>query len=117
MDKPWHLYLMAVLYILAGLNHFRKPKFYEKIIPPFIPYKNYVNELIGFVEILFGIYLFIPMFSNLAAWSIIGLLVIIFPANIYMLINKKASLGIPTWILLVRLPLQFILIYWAYQYT
>lgn len=117
MDKPWHLYLMAVLYILAGLNHFRKPKFYEKIIPPFIPYKNYVNEFVGFVEIIFGVYLFIPVFSNLAAWSIIGLLVAIFPANIYMVINKKASLGIPTWILLFRLPLQIILIYWAYQYT
>jgi uncharacterized membrane protein len=117
MDKPWHLYLMAIIYILAGLNHFRKPKFYEKIIPPFIPYKNYVNEFIGFVEIIFGVYLFIPAFSNMAAWSIIGLLIIIFPANIYMAINKKASLGIPIWILLTRLPLQFLLIYWAYQYT
>lgn len=117
MDKPWHLYVMAVFYILAGINHFRKPALYEKIIPLFIPYKKYVNEMCGFFEVIFGIYLFIPIFSNLAAWSIIGLLIIIFPANVYMLINKKARLGIPAWLLFLRLPLQGVLIYWAYQYT
>ncbi|RYY31916.1 MAG: DoxX family protein, partial [Sphingobacteriaceae bacterium] len=25
MALPWHLYVMASLYILAGLNHFRVP--------------------------------------------------------------------------------------------
>jgi uncharacterized membrane protein len=117
MDKPWHLYLMAVLYILAGLNHFRTPELYQKIIPSFIPQKKHINEICGFLEIIFGVYLFIPVFSSLAAWSIMGLLVVIFPANIYMALNNEASLGIPKWILFLRLPLQFILIYWAYQYT
>lgn len=117
MDKPWHLYVMAVFYILAGINHFRKPDVYYKIIPPFLTNKKFINEISGLLEIMFGIYLFIPIFSNLAAISIIILLALIFPANIYMLINEKASLGFPKWLLYLRLPIQFILMFWAYQYA
>jgi uncharacterized membrane protein len=36
-DLPWHLYLMALIYIVAGLNHFRNPRLYLKIIPPYLP--------------------------------------------------------------------------------
>jgi len=117
MDKPWHLYLMALIYIVAGINHFRKPEIYYKIIPPFITNKKFINEISGMLEIMFGIYLCIPVFSNLAAISIMILLVLIFPSNVYMLMDKKASLGIPKWLLFLRLPLQILLIYWAYQYT
>lgn len=116
MDKPWHLYLMAVSYMLAGLNHFRQPDLYEKIIPPFIPYKKQVNEIIGFLTIIFGVYIFIPAYTEYALWSIIFLLIVVFPSNIYMLISKEAGLAIPKWILLLRIPFQFLLIYWAYQY-
>jgi len=45
------------------------------------------------------------------------LLIAVFPANLYMFQNKKAGFGLPRWILFVRLPLQIVLIYWAYQYT
>jgi uncharacterized membrane protein len=117
MDKPWHLYVMALLYILAGINHFRKPEIYYKIIPPFLTNKKFINELTGLLEIMLGVYLFIPIFSNLAAISIMILLVLIFPANIYMLIEEKANLGIPKWILILRLPIQLLLILWAYQYA
>jgi uncharacterized membrane protein len=117
MDKPWHLYVMALLYILAGINHFRKPEIYYKIIPPFLTNKKFINELTGLLEIMLGVYLFIPIFSNLAAISIMILLVLIFPANIYMLIDEKANLGIPKWILILRLPIQLLLILWAYQYA
>ena len=108
---------MALLYILAGLNHFRKPKLYIKIIPPFIANKKIINELVGFLEILFGIYLFIPIFTRLSAISIMLLLLFIFPANIYMVTHKEASLGWSKWLLYLRLPLQFLLILWAYQYA
>lgn len=107
---------MAVSYMLAGLNHFRQPDLYEKIIPPFIPYKKQVNEIIGFLTIIFGVYIFIPAYTEYALWSIIFLLIVVFPSNIYMLISKEAGLAIPKWILLLRIPFQFLLIYWAYQY-
>jgi len=117
MSLPWHLYLMALLYILAGVNHFKNPKIYLKIIPPYLPSPNLLNKISGLAEIVLGIALCIPSFSKIAACGIILLLIAIFPANIYMLQNEAASLKLPKWVRIIRLPLQLLLIYWAYQYT
>ncbi|MBW1656435.1 MULTISPECIES: DoxX family protein [Flavobacterium] len=116
MTSPWHLYLMAMLYILAGINHFRKPGMYLKIIPPAFKNPKLINILSGAAEIILGILLILPFTRSFAAWGIIALLIAVFPANVYMLQNKKAGFGLPRWILFVRLPLQLVLIYWAYQY-
>lgn len=117
MSLPWHLYGMALLYILAGINHFRVPRLYIKIIPPFFSKPKAVNALSGLAEIILGIALCIPLLTKYAAWGTIALLVAIFPANLYMYQNDKAGLGLPKWARLVRLPLQIVLILWACCYT
>lgn len=117
MEFPWHLYLMALLYILAGINHFRKPRLYIKIIPPFFSNPKLLNAIAGAAEIILGILLCIPATSAVAALGIMALLIAIFPANLYMYRNKNANLGLPKWMLLMRLPLQIILILWAYHYS
>lgn len=117
MALPWHLYLMVALYFLAGINHFRKPGFYVRIIPPFFKNPILLNKISGAAEILLAVFLCVPVTSSLAAWGIILLLVAIFPANVYMYTNREASLGFPKWLLLMRLPLQILLIAWAYHYT
>lgn len=117
MTLPWHLYLMASLYILTGINHFRKPRLYIKIIPPFFSNPKRINAIAGAVEILLGILLCIPATSAAAALGIMALLIAIFPANLFMYVNKNANLGLPKWMLMVRLPLQIVLILWAYQYS
>jgi uncharacterized membrane protein len=43
-------------------------------------------------------------------------LLAIFPANIYMAVSDKFK-AIPLWIRVLRLPLQFVLIWWAWTYT
>jgi uncharacterized membrane protein len=117
MVLPWHLYLMALLYILAGINHFRIPRLYVKMIPPVLPAPKTLNRISGTAEVILGLLLCVPAISAFAAWGIIALLVAIFPANVYMYTNEKAALGLPKWVRLIRLPLQLGLIYWAYLYT
>ncbi|WDF61092.1 DoxX family membrane protein [Flavobacterium sp. KACC 22758] len=117
MNLPWHLYLMAILYILAGFNHFRNPGMYIKIIPPFFKSPKLINAVSGIAEIVLGILLMFTLTTQYAAWGIIALLIAIFPANLYMFQNEKASFNLPKWILFVRLPLQLVLIIWAFQYT
>ncbi|TRW24682.1 DoxX family membrane protein [Flavobacterium zepuense] len=117
MALPWHLYLMAALYIVAGLNHFRVPKIYVRMIPPSLPAPRALNLLSGLAEILLGIALCIPAVSSWAAWGIIALLIAIFPANVFMYTNERAGMGLPKWARLIRLPLQLLLIVWAYLYT
>ncbi len=117
MNFPWHLYLMAFIYILAGINHFRSPRMYQKIIPPFFPNPKLVNTLSGIAEIILGMALVIPVLSTYAAWGIIALLIAVFPTHIYMYQVEKARMGLPPWVLLLRMPLQLGLIFWAYQYS
>lgn len=117
MSLPWHLYAMALLYILAGINHFRVPKIYHKIIPSYFTNPKLINLISGATEIILGLALCIPQLSKYAAWGIIVLLIAVFPANLYMFKNDNASMGLPKWVRAIRLPIQFLLIYWAYLYT
>lgn len=117
MTFPWHLYVMAALYVLAGLNHFRTPRVYLKIIPPYFSNPKLLNQLSGLAEIILGIALCIPMCSSYAAWGIVALLMAIFPANLHMYQNDAASLGVSKALRLFRLPIQLLLIFWAYLYT
>lgn len=117
MNLPWHLYLMAFTYTIAGINHFRSPRLYEKIIPPYFHNSKLLNILIGFAEITLGITLCIPLLSSYSAWGVIALLLAVFPTHFHMYSSEKARMGIPKWVLFLRIPLQFFLMYWAYQYS
>lgn len=109
------LYLMSGFYIFAGVMHFIKPRMYIKIIPPYLPNPTLLNALAGLFEIILGLGLLFESTRSLAAYGIILLLIAVFPANVYM--YQKGSKGIPKWILLLRLPMQLLLIGWAYVYT
>lgn len=116
--KELLLFLMATLYIAAGIMHFKRPWFYYKITPPYLKkWQKPINVIVGIAEILGGIGLLIPATQSAAAWGIILLLIAVFPANINMLINEKANLGMKKWQLWLRLPIQFLLIAWAYWYV
>ena len=117
MNLPWHLYVMAFLYILAGINHFKNPGMYIRIIPPFFPNPKLLNILSGVAEIILGILLIVPFTTQFAAWGVIALLIAVFPANVYMFCKKKGNFSLLKFILLIRLPLQIVLIVWAYLYT
>lgn len=110
------LYFMAAFYIFAGVMHFAKPKFFIRIIPPALPMKEWINWVSGACEIVLGVLILFPAYRPLAALGIILLLIAVFPANIYHLMAKGAGMKVPIWALWVRLPLQGVLIWWAYQY-
>lgn len=107
---------MAALYFIAGIMHFIKPKIYLRIMPNYLPEHKLLVYLSGAIEIILGIFLCIPFFKNLALISIIGMLLSFLLVHIYMLTNKKASSGLPKWLLVLRIPMQFLLMYWAYLY-
>lgn len=108
---------MGLLYVLAGINHFRNPRLYLKIIPPYFSNPKVLNQLSGLAEIILGIGLCFTLTSSWSAIGIIILLIAVFPANLYMHQNKKARLGLPKWGTFLRLPLQLLLMYWAYLYV
>ncbi len=117
MESPWHVYVMAFLYGIAGWNHFRNPKVYIKIIPSYFSNPSLINNISGIAEIVLAIGLCFPPTRPFAAWGIMLMLLAFIPTHVYMLQNEKASLKLPKWLLILRLPLQLVLIYWAYMYT
>lgn len=116
MSNPWHLYAMAAMYIVAGLMHFIKPKLYLRIMPRYLPNHKMLVYLSGLAEILLGVGLCFSLTKNLAIYGIILMLAIFLLVHFYMLSGEKASAGIPKWLLILRIPLQFFLMYWAYWY-
>lgn len=116
MNNPWHLYLMAGMYVFAGIMHFIKPKAYLRIMPRYLPNHKLLVSLSGIVEILLGVGLCFEATKAIAIYGIIAMLAVFLLVHFYMLTGKKASAGIPKWILLLRIPLQFGLMYWAWWY-
>jgi uncharacterized membrane protein len=114
---------MAALYVLAGVMHFVNPWFYVQIMPPYLPWHWELVYLSGAIEIVLGVLLVIPATQRLAAWGIVALLIAVFPANLHMAmanvqLDPPPSFGQPSetanWI---RLPIQLVLILWAWWYT
>jgi len=116
MNYPGHFLFMAGMYILAGLFHFIKPKAYLRIMPRYLPQHKLLVYLSGVAEVILGVGLLFKETKNLAIYGIIFMLLIFLLVHFYMLSSKKAAAGIPFWALILRLPLQFVLIWWAYFY-
>lgn len=116
MNYPWHLYLMALIYIIAGIMHFVRPKMYLRILPGYLPGHKLLVIISGISEIIIGIALCFAETKNLAIYAVIIMLTFFLPAHFHMLFNKKASMGIAKWVLIARIPLQFLLMFWAYWY-
>ena len=108
-------FIFAAFFMYAGVSHFRVPKFFLSITPKWVPAPEQVNIFIGIVEILLGIALLIPPTQTYAAWGIIALLVAVFPANVYHF-QKSLKKKKYVWPTLIRMPLQGLLIYWAYTF-
>ncbi len=111
------IYLMAAAYIAAGINHFVHPQTYMAIMPPWLPAHLALVFISGVIEVLLGILLVPKITRRMAAWGIILLLLAVFPANVHMLLNFYNEKHPLIWLAVLRLPLQFLLIWWAYQYT
>lgn len=114
---PFPLLLMSLVYIAAGVYHFVNPALYRGIMPPWLPAHHQLVLLSGAAEIVLGLLLLPAATRPWAAWGIIALLIAVFPANIQMAINFHRQGNPYLWAALLRLPLQGVLIWWAWQYT
>jgi uncharacterized membrane protein len=108
--------LFAALFVAGGVGHFVATDVYLKMMPPYLPWPRLLVLLSGVFEIALGILLLIPKTSRFAAWGLIALLIAVFPANLHIYQNQQ-SFPLPPILHLLRLPLQGLLIFWAYAYT
>jgi uncharacterized membrane protein len=111
------LYLFAIFFMLAGVNHFINPALYLKIMPPYLPWPLPLVYLSGVAEVALGAMLLAPRVRRLAAWGLIALLVAVSPANVNMALHPELYPEFSPALLWARLPLQLVLMGWAYLYA
>jgi uncharacterized membrane protein len=116
---------MGLVYVLAGVLHFVAPETYERIVPPQLPRPRTLVSLSGIAEVALGVGVLFERTRRRSAWGLIALLVAVFPANVYMATGDEFELrDLPAQLrdprdaaLWARLPLQAVLVAWAWWYT
>ena len=83
------------------------------MMPKFLPKHVLLIYMSGLLEILLGFGVLFQSTRNSALISIILMLVVFLVVHINMLFPGN-QLGIMTWILWLRIPIQFLLMYWTY---
>ena len=109
--------VLAVFFIGAGGNHFLKTGFYLRMMPPYLPLHLESVQLSGIAEVVLGVLLLIPATSVIAAWGLIALLVAVFPANLQMALHPETFPEFSPTALWLRLPLQPLMMAWAFWNT
>lgn len=105
-------YLFGAFMIFGGINHFIKPEMYAPFIPDFLP-SLAINYFTGIVEIAVGVGVFIPRFRSMATLGILLLMLVFLPLHVFDVFKENPAIGSHQ-AALIRLPLQFILIAWAW---
>ncbi|RFZ83551.1 DoxX family protein [Mucilaginibacter terrenus] len=119
--KKISVVILVIFYFIAGLNHFRSPESYIRIIPGYLPYPAVLNIAAGIAEIVFALLAIRPQSRKVACYGIILMLLAFLPVHIQMVKDAPLQLGsltvTPTiaWIRLVLL--QPFLILWAWWHS
>lgn len=110
-------WLLGLLFIAAGVNHFWHTAFYVAMMPPWLPWHLALVYLSGIAEVALGALLLTRRWQTWAAWGLIALSVAVFPANVHMALHPELFTQFSPEGLWWRLPLQAVVIAWAWVYT
>jgi uncharacterized membrane protein len=109
---------LGVAFVGAGVNHFVMPGAYARIVPPGLKSQaRSVVAISGVAEIAGGLGVLLPWTRRPAGLGLIALLAAVFPANLYMARSPEQFRRIPRWALYARLPLQPLMMWWAWSAT
>src|ERR1700712_31457 len=97
-------------FLIGGACHFLYMPLFVQIVPLYIPFPLLAVVVSGVFELLGAIGVTIRRTRYAAGIGLTLLTIAVTPANIYMYQHADLFADIPSWLLLVRLPLQIVLI-------
>jgi len=100
--------------ILGGVQHFINPTNYIPFVPSFLPFTLAIIYISGLFEILFGLALFFKKHETIGAWGILILMLLFLPIHIWDVFSETPAIGSHN-AALIRLPVQFLLIFIAWK--
>ena len=108
---------LVIMFLFTGFSHFSSLKHdFAAMIPPPLPNDLWVIYLSGVFEIAGAVGLLIPRTRRLAGICLVLLLVALFPANVYAIVNEIPLGGNAPTPLWVRAPMQLLyigMIWWT----
>lgn len=106
---------LGLVFILAGMGHFVQTESMALMLPPWVPGRIGLVYATGALEFCVAAGLFMRRTRRLAGWAAAAVLILFFPANVYAALTH-APMGGHAWgpvYLLVRAPLQLLLLGWT----
>ncbi len=104
--------LYGVLFLGAGIMHFVQERAFMSIIPKSWPFKRFIVQASGVIEVIYGALLLTNKGTGFVKRTLPAFLIAVFPANINMALkpSKLGKMPLPKWVTWARLPLQWVLI-------
>jgi uncharacterized membrane protein len=110
------LVIFIVMFIVLGTLHFITPEAYLSIMPEYLPSKPLLVLLSGIAEICIGLIFLFSKYRKLGAILCILMLLSFMPIHIYHLqLGTIPKTNVPFWGVVVRIPLQFVMMWWAWS--
>ena len=100
----------TIMFFIAGLAHFIAPKKLVAMMPAKLPCKPFLNYFTGACEMLFAVGILLPRTYVVSGWGLIVLLVLMFPANVYIAVKNSSLYNIS------RLFFQPVYIAWVWWF-
>ena len=110
---------LTLLFIFTGVGHFIETEPMSQMLPPWVPARVLIIYLTGLLEFGIAIGFLFDRYRYYTGWVAAAVLVLFFPGNIYAAINH-IPMGGHVWgpvYLLIRAPLQAIIVFWVYWFT
>ncbi|HEU4679806.1 MAG TPA: hypothetical protein VFS35_09825 [Terrimicrobiaceae bacterium] len=119
-DVDWAGHLgLALVFAFAALGHFVRTDAMAQMIPSSVPQRRVLIQISGVFELAMAILVLAWPNSRLVGLVMIGFLIAVFPSNVYAAMRRVEfgghSAG-PRY-LIVRAPLQLLLILWVYWFV
>lgn len=119
LSKLSGVYGLSAAFFFFTIGHYVATEEMVLMIPSFVPFRTELVYLTGLLELSLAIGLLIPRHRHIVGLLCIAVFVGFFPSNIYAAINHT-GMGGHVWgpeYLLIRTPLQIILITWTYFFA
>jgi uncharacterized membrane protein len=108
------IWIQALFFMGAGAAHFLVPAPYIAMMPRGLPRPGALVAISGAAEMAGGLGLLLPFTRTAAAGCPIALRLAVFPANLNVALHGWPGMGVPAWVLWLRLPFQAVFIAWVY---
>ena len=110
---------LALVFGFTGVGHFLRTEPMAAMLPEWVPGRIPLIYATGVLELILAVMLVIPRVRRAAGWIAVLLLIAFLPVNIYAAV-QRSGLGGHQWgpaYLLIRVPLQLILIGWSWWFA